>query len=486
MATDPDRPDRDDPDDRDDRVGGSPDSTPELPTGSGSAGGRGGGVRPGSGNPFEQLLGAFGAGVPGGPGGPGGTGPTGGVDLAALLGQVQQWLAPHEGAVNWELAGQVARQVVAQRPDPSPTQAQLAAVRDAVGLADLWLDGVTELPSGVTVPAAWSRAEWVEQTRPVWATVVEPVAEHVVAAMGEAMPEEVRAMAGPLVGFLGQAGGAMFGQQLGQALGQLAGEVVSGSDIGLPLAPGGTAALLPANVKAFGDGLGHKASDVMLYVALRECAHQRLFVHVPWLRAHLFGAVDAYARGTRIDLSAIEETVRGIDPTDPQALQSALTDGLFEPRSTPEQEAALDRLETLLALVEGWVDEVVAQATDDRMPSARALREAVRRRRASGGPAEQTFAQLVGLELRPRRLRDASTLWGALRDRQGPDARDALWHHPDLLPSSSDLDDPLGFAQGERASDTAEGEVDTTTGDDFDTALRAMLDEPDGRRTEDG
>jgi len=152
---------------------------------------------------------------------------------------------------------------------------------------------------------------------------------------------------------------------------------------------------------------------------------------------------------------------------------------LFEPQSTPEQEAALARLETLLALLEGWVDEVVAQATQDRLPAAPALREAMRRRRASGGPAEQTFASLVGLELRPRRLRDAATLWGALRDRHGPQARDAVWAHPDLLPSSADLDDPLGFAQGERAGAGAAGAPGAASDEDFDAALRAMLDDPD-------
>ena len=81
------------------------------------------------------------------------------------------------------------------------------------------------------------------------------------------------------------------------------------------------------------------------------------------------------------------------------------------------------------------------------MPAAAKLQEAVRRRRAAGGPAEQTFAALVGLELRPRRLRDASTLWGSLRTRQGTEARDGVWMHPDLLPTAADLDDPLGFRE---------------------------------------
>jgi putative hydrolase len=73
------------------------------------------------------------------------------------------------------------------------------------------------------------------------------------------------------------------------------------------------------------------------------------------------------------------------------------------------------------------------------------LRETVRRRRASGGPAEQTFATLVGLELRPRRMREAAQLWQLLKHDRGTDGRDALWEHPDLLPTTEDLDDPQAF-----------------------------------------
>ena len=118
---------------------------------------------------------------------------------------------------------------------------------------------------------------------------------------------------------------------------------------------------------------------------------------------------------------------------------------MFEPQETAEQQAALRRLETLLALVEGWVDAVVAEVAAERLGGAEALREASRRRRASGGPAEQTFATLVGLELRPRKLREASQLWSAAGLSLGRAGRDALWQHPDLLPDSNDLDDPEAF-----------------------------------------
>ena len=390
---------------------------------------------PFKGTPFEQFF-------AGGIGGPGGLG---GMDLQGLMGQVQAMMTPYDGPVNWPLATDLARRAAAQQPDPSPDRGDQSRVADAFRLADHWLDEATVLPSGVTTTAAWSRAEWIEQTSEVWRRLVEPIAEHVVGAMSDAMPEEAKAMAGPFIGMLGKAGGALFGSQVGQALGELSTEVLTTSDIGLPLGPAGTAAVLPHNVAEFARDLDVEDHDVLLYLALREAAHQRLFAHVPWLRQHLISAIEDFGRGMHIDMSGIEESLGSLNPADPESIQQAMSEGLFEPKLSPGQEAALVRLETILALVDGWVDEVVGQATAERMPAAAKLQEIVRRRRAAGGPAEQTFGALVGLELRPRRLRDAATLWGSLRSRQGIDGRDAVWAHPDLLPTAADLDDPLGF-----------------------------------------
>ncbi|MEU9979847.1 zinc-dependent metalloprotease [Streptomyces sp. NPDC050856] len=406
------------------------------------------------GDPFG--LGALPGGGPGGPENPfaamfGSLNPT---DLGAAFQQLGQMLSFEGGPVNWDMAKQIARQTVSQgtpdgTKDASVGPADRASVEEAVRLADLWLDGVTSLPSGASTAVAWSRAEWVEATLPAWQQLVDPVAERVGAAMSDVLPEEMQAMAGPLIGMMRSMGGAMFGQQIGQAVGVLAGEVVGSTDIGLPLGPAGKAALLPLNMETFGKDLGVPKDEVRLYLALREAAHQRLFAHVPWLRSHLFGAVEGYARGIKVDTSKLEDAVSGLDPSNPEQLQEALQQGMFQPEDTPEQKAALARLETALALVEGWVDAVVHAAASSRFTSADALRETLRRRRASGGPAEQTFATLIGLELRPRRLRDASRLWASLTDAAGVDGRDALWAHPDMLPTASDLDDPDGFVHRE-------------------------------------
>jgi putative hydrolase len=392
-------------------------------------------------------------------------------DLGGLMSQMQAFMQPHDGPVNWAVVTDVARKASAQTPDPTPTQAQRDAIADSVRLADHWLDEATDFPSGVTTTAAWSRAEWIVETTEVWKRLVEPLAGSAVDALGNALPEEARAMAGPLIGMLGKVTGAMVATQVGQALGGLSGDVLGASDIGLPLGPDGKAALLPANVEKFAGELDVSTDDVLLYLALREAAHQRLFASAPWLREHLIGAVADYGRGIEINVSGMEDKLRELDPMNPMAMQAALEGGLFDLAKSPAQQAALERLEITLALVEGWVDEVVGQATEQRMPAATKLQESVRRRRAAGGPAEQTFASLVGLELRPRRLRDASTLWGSLRTRQGTEGRDGVWMHPDLLPTAADLDDPLGFREDAAAPMSLSDE-------DFDAGLRELLGEP--------
>ena len=392
------------------------------------------------------------------PFGPGFGLPGGGIpdDLAGkapLFAALQQMLSQQSGPVNWDLAKQMAVSALAAA-HRAPTPVERSQTADAIRLADHWLDPVTPLPSGVTGVESWSRVEWVERTLPAWSQLCDPVASRVVGAMGQMVPDEAAAEAGPLLGMVGQVGGLMFGAQVGQALAKLAGEVLTSTDVGLPLGPAGVAALLPDNVAAFGQGLERPADEVRLFLALREAAYHRLFQHVPWLRQRLFDAVDAYARGITVDREAIERAMSEVDPQDPESMQRALEGGMFEPSVTPDQQAALARLETLLALVEGWVDDVVAAAAADRLPGAEALRETLRRRRATGGPAEQTFATLVGLELRPRRLREAATLWRTLREQRGPEGRDELWQHPDLLPSADDLDDPEGFVR--RSGETGE------------------------------
>lgn len=372
--------------------------------------------------------------------------------MLSQLGQMMSQAGSSTGPVNYDLAKQIAMQrlsgsgggsTMGFAAEPSGT----SSVRDAAHLAELWLDAATILPAGASTTVAWSARDWVEKTLPTWQRLCDPVAQQISGAWTKALPEEAKQAAGPLLSMVGQMGGMAFGTQLGNALAQLASEVLTSTEVGLPLGPEATSALLPDNIEKFTEGLERPSSEVLVFLAAREAAHQRLFAHVPWLRQRLLDTVEEFARGITVDTSALEQLASQIDPSNPESIEQAMSSGLLEPHTTDAQQAALARLETLLALVEGWVDVVVAAAIGDRLPGADALRETLRRRRATGGPAEQTFATLVGLELRPRRMRAATELWHQVGEQHGTEQRDELWSHPDLLPTAEDLDDPAGFAQ---------------------------------------
>lgn len=466
-------------------------------------------------NAFEELLRRLG--LPGA-GGPGGT-----PDLAALLQQLQQTFgqmfaagapgptagytgfvnpagggAPVQpGQVDWRQVSTIARRVCAERgSDPAPSRDQRESLAEATRIAEGWLDRSTSFPATERAPKVWSRAEWITSTLPVWQRIIAPVATSFADALadallqsadpGEEQPAELAQMAGLLQPMLRTSGAMMYGQKVAEALGRLASEVLGLTDIGLPLGDDGAVVLLPTNVAEFSEGLDQSPTDIQVYLALREAAHQRLFAAVPWLRPQLLSLFEQYAAGIRIDMSAMEDMYRDLDPStmDLAAMQEAfekLQGSLFEPVRTPEQQAVLERLETLLALIEGWVDDTVTQATGRWMPTAPALAETLRRRRATGGPAEEALNTVVGLELRPRRMRDAANLWAALREARGTEGRDALWTHPDHLPTSAGLDDPLGFVAGE--VDQRGGETGPTPeAYDIDAELERLLSEADRDR----
>jgi putative hydrolase len=365
------------------------------------------------------------------------------------------------GPVNYDLARKLASSSIGFTAPIA--EATSGAVTDAVHLADTWLDGATALPAGATKAVAWTPQDWVDGTMDTWKRLCDPMAAQISSVWSAALPEEAKAMAGPLMAMMTQMGGMAFGQQLGQALGTLSKEVLTSTDVGLPLGPKGVAVLMPDAIEALSEGLEQSRSEIMTFLAAREAAHHRLFSGVPWLSSQLLSSVEAYAQGMKIDMSGMEELAQGIDPsvlTDPAAMEKLMSQGMFEPKATPEQTAALERLETLLALVEGWVQTVVAAALGERMPGTVALAEMLRRRRATGGPAEQTFGTLVGLELRPRKMREAAVLWERLTSAAGIDARDAVWNHPDLMPSSDDLDEPASFIDRVIGGDVSSADVD--------------------------
>lgn len=385
-------------------------------------------------------------------GGPGGLG-----DMLNQFGQMLSGMGSSmnnsndDSPVNYDMAKRIAGQQIKSASKIS-TQ-DTTAVEEAARLAELWLDDATDLPTANNRVAAWNAEDWLQHTIPMWKRFVDPVAKHMNEAQLESMPEEARQMMGPMSTMMSQLSGMNFGMQLGHALGDLAQQALTGSDFGLPVAPTGTTAVLPHNIQSIARDLNVKGQEVLVYITAREVARQRLFKHVPWLSERLVSSVEEYAVGLVIDTSHIEEAARdlNLESGDPQSIQDAMQNlqGMdLSPRITSRNTAAVARLETLLALIEGWVEFVVSEALGDRIPSTQAMAEAWRRRRASGGSAEQAFEKVVGIELSAPRVSDATELWRRSTVAVGVDRRDSVWEHPDFLPQPEHLDNPAAFIDG--------------------------------------
>ena len=373
-------------------------------------------------------------------------------EIGKLLSQLGQMMQGAGNApVGWSAAVNMARTNVVQAGDPSVNDSEIKEINTNVQLAQTWLNGVTTVPAASTTSKAWCRSEWIEATVSTWQKIVDPVAQRVQNSMSNSLPnipgvdETQQEMLKPLLDALKPMSAAMFSMQISNGLAALSSEVLCLTDIGIPLGDTTTPALIPRNIKEFAKGLTINESEIIAFVALRESAASRLFSSVNWLAPTLLGAIEEYSSQINVDSNRISELMGQIDPTNPLSIQEALSGGLFESQLNASQTAALMRTERLLALIEGWIYEVVNIAALGRLPGIAALQEAMIRRRASGGPAEKTFGALIGLELRPKLIRESAQFWNKQTLTFGTNVRDSLWNHPDLLPSIEELQDPQFF-----------------------------------------
>ena len=391
--------------------------------------------------------------------------------IQALISQLQQAITQGDSqtvaGVNWTVASQQAV-AAAHEGSTAVSDSSKKNIEDANRIASLWLDQATNLSGLATEPKLVTREVWVKDALPLFQELAGPIAERVANALTENLqqnlPSELEGLAQGAQGIMRSAGGALFAMQLGAALGKLSHDVLTGGDIGLPFYAESRAAFIPQNLNQFISENSLASDQAYIYLSVRELAHARLFRHSRWLREAVINQLTNYANGITIDGEAMSELASSITPENAEALKNALESGALLSERTEEQLAALQSIETLLALIEGWVEVVTEQATK-LLPTAGTLDEVLRRRRATSSPAQATFATLVGLELRPRRNREAAAFWKTLTERIGVEARDAIWNHPDLLPTGEDIDNV-----DEYLSRIQSGE------DSMDQALRELLD----------
>jgi putative hydrolase len=414
------------------------------------------------------------------------------VDFAAMMQQMQQQIQEQFSKLGINASGfggstealpknlvrDTAKKFATAQGSAPIGANDVSEVEQAISIAELWLNDATFFPQTPNSGSvALARTDWVDTTLAGWQTTVEPLAIGLSSAIGELLNQaqgesdssenpfgqgNMQIPIGMISALLNSFIGSLVATQLGQAIGGLSGKVTGAHDVGLPLIDGAYPTLVPQNIRQWATDLDIPMDEVRIFHALREAAIARLFAHNPWLVSYIRTAITDYGKGINIDMDAIQEQAQqalesgnGFDPTNPESLNIALNNGIFTPQETPAQRAALTKLETVLALIDGWSEEVVALAAGDRLPNIGALQETLRRGRATSAPAQQLFSSLFGLQVSPRLAREASAFWKQVREIKDVEARDRIWSG--ILPTADDLLTPESFLKSLEVPDDLSG-----------------------------
>jgi putative hydrolase len=388
--------------------------------------------------------------------------------------------SPNQSLIAINSLRDIARKVIASTGEQPVGTSDQKRVTDALAIASTWLDSEIRFPTTeANLQPAWSKRDWLDSSLLSWQQMIEPLAVGMADALANVMngaqeglpvelaglenqsAEQQKAMKEMLARLLRSFMGTLIATQLGQSIGAIANNITGANDAAIPLSSG--AHLIPQNITQWSQGLGLPEAEVDIYLALREVSAARLFASTPWLMNYIRDAITTYGKGITIDVEAIQrqaEEAMGredFDINNPQSLTIAIDQGLFTPQQTPAQEFALTKLEMALALIEGWIDHVISEVGAERIPSFNALIENSRRRRAVNSPMQQLFATLLGLEVSPRKMREAAVFWSEVKSLRGSDGRDRCWEDPAFLPMPNDLKDAAAFLNSVTVPDDLSG-----------------------------
>lgn len=360
-----------------------------------------------------------------------------------LFGDLARMLSG-QGPVNWDVAKQMARWL-ATGGGPEANVDPLIRVRfeELYRIAEMHVAEATGLLDPGFQLEIVTRSEWAASTLEAWRPLMELLAssltpEHPASDEAGAGDPEGQMMAGlakslsPLL--LGLQSGSMVGHLSQQSLGTY--------DLPVPRSDR-RLLVVPANVDAFAEEWSLPADDARLYVAVAELTHHAVF-SVDHVRARFAILVEEFLSGFEPDPSALEARLGGIDPTDMEAMQSALGDpeALLGAMASPAQQKTAAHLSAAVAALIGYVDHLNRRIGERLVGNQSLLAEAQKRRRLSSGQGERFVQRLFGLEITRDQLDRGATFVAGVIERAGEEALAGLWARKGALPTAAEIQAP--------------------------------------------
>jgi coenzyme F420 biosynthesis associated uncharacterized protein len=359
--------------------------------------------------------------------------------------------------IDWDTAISTGVRFARQGPQVSLTDAR-AVVAELRGLTTVVQQPVREVTGltsqGAVGPVAVvDRPGWIRANVSGFQVVLEPLAEKL-AQRGNPVP-----VAGQLIGSVGA---RVTGAQAGLILAYLSSRVLGQYELFLPpgegdphatgangngngTAPGsgvGRLTLVAPNIVSVERELGVNPHDFRRWVCLHEETHRVQFTSVPWLRGYVQGMMTEFLLASDLDAGAILDRMRSAATAVAGAVRGGETESLIDAMQTPAQRELLDKLTSVMTLVEGHGDYVMDAVGPRVVPTVEDIREKFSQRRGSAGRLEQIFRRLLGIDLKMKQYEQGSRFVSTVVEEAGMAGFNKVWTSPETLPTRAELANP--------------------------------------------
>ncbi|MDX6657082.1 MAG: hypothetical protein QOH62_1875 [Solirubrobacteraceae bacterium] len=346
--------------------------------------------------------------------------------------------------VDWRLARRLADQIAGSASAPALPGDLAARCDDAARRVAAY----TQLTPAAPLPApeAVDRGEWLRVNLAGMEEMLDPVLERAVSG------------AGPASGPLRAVGGGLVGAEVGALTGYLARRVLGQYELRL-LDPDYPPRLLfvAPNIADAARALDADLDELLSWVGFHEVTHAVQFAGVPWLRAHLAGLLTELLESldVKVDLKA---ALRLPSLDDLRGLAEGLREGgLVNAVAGPERRALVDRIQSVMALIEGHAEHVMDAVGADALANLPALRSALNRRRADRSPVVHLLERLIGLDLKLAQYETGKAFCDAVVADGGIERLNIAWSNPANLPSAPELKAPQEWLDRTRVPAVTKG-----------------------------
>jgi putative hydrolase len=344
--------------------------------------------------------------------------------------------------------------------------------------SSLWIDSITDItPKAKLELNIYSRLQFVNLITPTITKLVYPVADKFSNELTRISQEKYGEDEMPDFGIVSGGFSSMisgnnadpskvirsiglvaFTMQIGQVIGNLALSANTSTDLGVCLLDDNKLGLLPNNIKNYALSVDLPEKDVEQFFVLKENARVRLFNSSKWLKTYLQSMIENYARSITINTDLLEEQMIKMQ-TQGQFMNPNSIHSVFDITKSAKQTEELQKIELVLSLIESWVNTVCEQSGIAHIEHIVELLE-MSKREFSEGKTLQPLTSSIGIKMSPGIYNKAHKLMSLILSQKGALGRDAIWSHPDMLPTLDALNNPLDYIEGKLNAEKKQGTPD--------------------------